>query len=44
MSWMKIKQKLIKLIPIKPLREYISWYCGWFSYNNVSIKSQISNI
>lgn len=44
MSWIKIKQKLIKLIPVKFLRDYLSWHYGWFPYNNVSIKANISNI
>lgn len=44
MSWKRVKQRLIQLIPISSLRKFISFHYGWFPTNYVSIKAKISDI
>jgi len=44
MSWPKIRQRLIQLIPIKELRSFLSYKYGWFPNNYVKWGACISSI
>lgn len=44
MSWQRLRQKLIQLIPIRRLRKYMSYHYGWFPNNFVRSDVIISGI
>ena len=44
MSIIRLRQKLINLVPIRRLRKYLTYHYGWFPYNFVSNDCQISDI
>ena len=44
MSWKRIKERLIRLIPISSLRRFISYHYGWFPQNYVNIRCDIADI
>lgn len=44
MSWQKIRENLIQLVPIRRLRKYLSYHYGWFPGNFVRNDVIISSI